>query len=64
MRSLVPLLLIVLACDLAGCAVDRRASPDTAFADSPPAIRASGIVVAQKPIGGADHAVHENCGGR
>ena len=64
MRSLVPLLLIVVACDLAGCAVNRRASPDTAFADSPPAIRGSGIVVAQKPISGADYGVREYCGGR
>jgi hypothetical protein len=62
MRSLVPLLLIALACDLAGC-VANRASPDTAFADSPPAI-ASGIVVAQKPVGGGDDAVREICGGR
>jgi hypothetical protein len=51
MRSVVPLLLIVLACNLGGC-VANGASPSTAFADRQ--FRASGIVVAQKPISGAD----------
>jgi hypothetical protein len=63
MHSLVRLLLIALACDLAGCAAN-RASPDTAFAGSQFATSASGIVVAQKPISGADDAVRQNCGGR
>jgi hypothetical protein len=63
MRSLVPLLLIVLACDLAGC-VANGASPNTALADSQPTTRAGGIVVAQKPVSGADDAVRQNCGGR
>ncbi len=63
MRSLVPLLLIVLTCDLAGC-VASRASPDTALAGSQFATSAGGIVAAQKPISGADDAVRENCGGR
>ncbi len=63
MRSLVPLLLIVLACGLAGCSANGT-SPDTAFADSPPAASAGQIVVAQKPVGGADDAIRESCGGR
>jgi hypothetical protein len=63
MRSLVPLLLIVLACGLAGCSVS-GASPDTAFADSQPADSTGQIVVAQKPVGGADDAIRESCGGR
>jgi hypothetical protein len=63
MRALLPLLLVVLACDLAGC-VANRASPDTAFANSQPTTGAGGIVVAQKPVSGADDAVREYCGGR
>jgi hypothetical protein len=63
MRSLVPLLLVVLASDLAGC-VANSASPGTAFADSQPATRAGGIVMAQKPVSVADDGARENCGGR
>jgi hypothetical protein len=63
MRSLVPLLLVVLASDLAGC-VANRASPDTAFADSQLTAGAGGIVVAQKPVSGANDAVRDYCGGR
>jgi len=63
MRSLVPVLLIVLACALAGCAAD-HASPETAFADTQPAAGPGRIVVAQKLVGGADDLFRENCGGR
>ena len=63
MRSLAPLLFIVLACGLAGCSAN-GASPDTAFADSQPATSAGQIVVAQKPVGSADDAIRESCGGR
>ena len=63
MRSLVSLLLIVLACGLTGCSAT-GASPDTAVADSQPATSAGQIVVVQKPVGGADDAIRESCGGR
>ena len=63
MRSLVPLLLIVIGCGLAGCAA-HRTSPDTAFANSQLPTSAGQLVVAQKPVGGADDAVRESCGGR